>query len=130
MPPTLTVIDDCIPPLPVFLIAGTAEPNMDFDDLERQYRTMYDHPRFCIIFDTRGFSYRRTFPYLSRGTKMTTSLREQTRNQVVATVIIISSPLIRKMIQLVSKLYPPVSFQKIVATPEEAWEILKTLEKK
>jgi hypothetical protein len=130
MPPTLDVIHDCIPPMPVFYIAGTAEANMNFDDLERQYRTMYEHPRFCIVFDTRELSYLQAFPYLSRGISMLTSLRAQTAEQVAASVIIISNPLIRGMIDLVSTWYPPVSLQKIVATPQEAWEILEKRKKK
>ena len=111
----------------IYVLTAHAEPEMSFTDFAELYKSMYQQPRFIVIFDLRFMDFTSLpWGHLPDIIAMLQQLRPQTQKQLVASVCISTSTIINYLIPCITQQYPMCSPFKAVDTPEAAAAYIHT----
>lgn len=116
-----------------FQFVGTITDDL-FEDYERKFRSLYAEGgryqcRFGLIFDCRGMQV----PLLSimsiarRQTALLRSLEHMSARRVVGSVVIITHPLVRRLIEMVIRMRKSVAPQLVCSDERQGFDWLTAL---
>ncbi len=115
--------------VPVFFLHAIETedgPMMSFEDFKTLYVSMYDEPQFGLILDLSAFA-NTPWSYVPLLIQLLQELRPRTEVQLIGSTTIVTSSIVRWLVDTAIQQYPMCKPHKMVETLDDACSFIQSL---